>query len=321
MKTRVNRLITHSGSFHADDVMATVVLRWLFPTAAIIRTRDPAILTTTDSADIVYDVGFEYDAVRRRYDHHQPGHPLRDDGTPYSSFGLVWRHHGAEFLKSHYPDDPEDVLRAAWGGIDRRFVIDIDRADNGYVPPGAVASSSETSLSLLVEDFVAPWDDPSQNNDLRFLEALSLFGEVFRKRVGRAVSSARAEAAVLQAFLTAEDPRVVVIPDYMPVGSVIRKHGFDQALYTVERSRSGEWFVTCVRPDGDPFGQRKPLPLEWAGLRDGDLATVTGVEDAVFCHVKRFTCATRSLETALRLARLAVEWEPSPSNTPPQSRP
>jgi uncharacterized UPF0160 family protein len=314
MKTPIQRLITHSGSFHADDVMATVVLLGLYPQAAVIRTREAAILNTTTATDIVYDVGFEYDAALRRYDHHQPGHPLRADGTPYSSFGLVWLHHGADFLRLRFPAEPEGLLRAAWGNIDRRFVIDIDRADNGYTPPGTVASSSETTLSLLVEDFVAAWDDPSQDNDARFLEAVFLFGEVFGKRVGRAVSMARAEAAVLEAFRTADDPRIVVIPDYMPIGSVIRKHGFEEALYTVERSRSGEWFVTCVRLDSDPFGQRKPLPLEWAGLRDADLAAVTGVEDAVFCHGKRFTCATRSLETALRMARLAVEWEPSEKN-------
>lgn len=320
MKTPIKRLITHSGSFHADDVLATVVLSKLFPEASVLRTRDPAILTTTTASDIVYDVGFEYDAERGRYDHHQPGHALREDGTPYSSFGLVWRHHGADFLKDLFPREPDAILRAVWGNIDRRFVIDIDRADNGYVPPGSVASSSETTLSLLVEDFVAPWDDPAGDNEARFREAVSVFGGIFRKRVARTVSLARAEAAVLEAFLTAEDPRIVVIPDYMPIGSVIRKHGFDEALYTVERSRSGEWFVTCVRPEGEPFGQRKPLPLEWAGLRDCDLAEVTGIEDAVFCHVKRFTCATRSLETALRMARLAVDWEPSP-NTAPSSRP
>ncbi|MCS4089887.1 MYG1 family protein [Rhizobium sp. BK176] len=320
MKTPIQRLITHSGSFHADDVLATVVLSKLFPEASVLRTRDPSVLTATTASDIVYDVGFEYDAERGRYDHHQPGHPLREDGTPYSSFGLVWRHHGADFLKTLFPRESEAILRAVWGNIDRRFVIDIDRADNGYVPPGSVASSSETTLSLLVEDFVAPWDDPVGDNEARFYEAVSVFGGIFRKRVARTVSLARAEAAVLDAFRTAEDPRIVVIPDYMPIGSVIRKHGFDEALYTVERSRSGEWFVTCVRPDGEPFGQRKPLPLEWAGLRDGDLAEVTGIEDAVFCHVKRFTCATRSLETALRMARLAVDWEPSP-NTVPSSRP
>jgi uncharacterized UPF0160 family protein len=312
MKPPVLRLITHSGAFHADDVMATVVLSCLYPEAAIVRTRDAAILWSSTVSDIVYDVGFEYDAERRRYDHHQPDHALRDDGTPYSSFGLVWRHHGAEYLRSRFPNETDSVLRAVWGNIDRRFVIDIDRSDNGYVQAGTLASSSETTLSLLIEDFVAPWDDPMQDNDIRFLEAVTVFGGIFGMRLKRTAALARAEAAVLQAFLAAEDPRVVVIPDYMPVGSVIRKNRFDQALYTVEHSRSGEWFVTCVRPDGDPFGQRKPLPAEWAGLRDGDLAAVTGVEDAVFCHVKRFTCATRSLESALRIARLAVEWEPSP---------
>jgi uncharacterized UPF0160 family protein len=124
---------------------------------------------------------------------------------------------------------------------------------------------------------------------------------------------------VVEAFLRAEDPRVVVIPEFAPVGSVISDHAFSEVLFLVERSRSsGDWYVNCVRPAGEPFGQRKPLPAEWAGLRGEALCRVTGIPDAVFCHLARFTCAARSLDSALRLASLALAYEPESA---PERRP
>jgi len=310
MPKPVSRIVTHWGSFHADDVLACYVLLQLHPRAHVLRTRDPKVLSSTDDRDVVIDVGFEYDPARRRYDHHQPGHPLRDDGVPYSSFGLVWLHHGREYLRLLLPDDSGDVVECVWMDVDRNFVSDIDRADNGYVAEGESAVSYATSLSMMVEDLVPSWDDPDQDTDSRFMRAVREFGPTLERRSRRSASLARAEEAVLRAFREAEDPRVVVIPDFMPVGSVVERYGFDDALYLVERSRSGDWFVNCVRPAGEPFGQRKPLPAEWAGLRDADLAAVSGVPDAVFCHIKRFTCAARSLDGALSLARAALDMRP-----------
>ena len=306
MTKTTQRLITHSGSFHADDVLACSVLRRLFPDSEVVRTRDRELLDSTTDADVVFDVGYEYDPVLRRYDHHQPGRPHRLDGSPYSSFGLVWLHHGRSYIAPLLGASDSDLIDAVWEDMDRRFVLSIDHTDNGYVPEGGVTTSTATDISLLVEDFVPAWNDAEADHDARFLAAVELFSTLLERRVSKAASLARARAAVLRAFENAPDPRIVVIPDYMPVGSVVRKHGFDQALYLVERSRSGEWFVNCVRPDGEPFGQRKPLPLAWAGLRGQDLAEVSGVADAIFCHGQRFTCAAQSRESALELAYKAL---------------
>jgi uncharacterized UPF0160 family protein len=254
----------------------------------------------------VFDVGYEYDAERRRYDHHQPGRPLREDGAPYSSFGLVWLHHGRDYIAAYLPQLDKDEVEAVWAATDSHFVTEIDHGDNGYVPPGGSAIDIATSVAFLVEDFVPSWNEPLLDVDMRFAEAVSVFSRHLERRIAKSASHAQAQKAVLAAFLSADDPRVVAIPDYMPVGSVIRKHGFDEVLYLVERSRSGDWFVNCVRPEGEPFGQRKPLPAAWAGLRGAELAAVTGVEDAVFCHLQRFTAAAGSRDSAIRLAYLAV---------------
>ncbi|KFH02123.1 putative GAMM1 protein [Toxoplasma gondii VAND] len=66
---------THSGKFHEDEVLATVMLLSLpeFQNARVVRSRDPAVLAT---CDIVVDVGAEYDPEKRRFDHHQKSFTL-----------------------------------------------------------------------------------------------------------------------------------------------------------------------------------------------------------------------------------------------------
>ena len=84
-------LVTHSGGFHADELLSSVILTRLFPDARLVRSRAPEWITPGGDR-IIYDVGGAYDPAAGIFDHHQRGAPLRDDGQPYSSFGLVWRH-------------------------------------------------------------------------------------------------------------------------------------------------------------------------------------------------------------------------------------
>jgi hypothetical protein len=63
----------------------------------------------------------------------------------------------------------------------------------------------------------------------------------------------------------------------------------DAALYGSASGRASE--------SGGPF---------WAGLRGADLARVSGVDDAVFCHNARFIGGAQSLKGAMQMAALAV---------------
>ena len=55
------------------------------------------------------------------------------------------------------------------------------------------------------------------------------------------------------------------------------------------------------------FEGRKPLPEAWAGKRGSDLAEITGISDSIFCHQFRFIAGTGSRETAIEMARMAVD--------------
>ena len=54
----VETLITHSGSFHADDRLAFSALSLLYPKARLLRTRDAQVISAANGKAIVFDVGF-----------------------------------------------------------------------------------------------------------------------------------------------------------------------------------------------------------------------------------------------------------------------
>ena len=84
---------------------------------------------------------------------------------------------------------------------------------------------------------------------------------------------------------------------------------YPEPLYVVSPDSQGNnyWKIKAVREDPDAsFKNRKDLPESWAGKRDKELAEVTGVSDAIFCHNKLFIAVAGSKEGALKLARIAV---------------
>ena len=83
----ITQLVTHSGGFHADELLSSVILTRLFPNAKLIRSRDAQQIEPA-AGRIIYDVGGQFDAELGIFDHHQRPNPLRQDGQPYSSFGL-----------------------------------------------------------------------------------------------------------------------------------------------------------------------------------------------------------------------------------------
>ncbi len=115
-------IATHNGNFHADDVFSVAALRRIFPSFKLIRTRDLELIA---KADIVIDVGGEYDSDADRFDHHQRGGAgERENGIPYSSFGLIWQKYGLEICQGN-----QDVANA----VDAGLVSTIDAIDCGHV--------------------------------------------------------------------------------------------------------------------------------------------------------------------------------------------
>ena len=98
---------------------------------------------------MIYDIGGAYDAAAGIFDHHHRGAPLREDGQPYSSFGLIWHHFGRDYLS--LSGIPADELEHVHAGFDRSFVLPVDLIDNGAISPSSAGILAGLTLPALLE--------------------------------------------------------------------------------------------------------------------------------------------------------------------------
>lgn len=301
----ITQLVTHSGGFHADELLSSVILTRLYPDATLLRTRDESWIAPAQSR-IVYDVGRDYDAGAQIFDHHQRPTPLRDDGQPYSSFGLIWRHYGPAYLRAL--DLPETDIPDIHASFDADFVLPIDLMDNGALDPSAAGPLlSGLTLPMLLESLKPVFDNRSaQADDEAFANALPIARAFVEAAIARKAAKRRAYSIVMQAIAKAGTARVLELPMGMPFRSAIDAAGADHLLFVVH-PRDSDWAITGIRVREDSFDQRADLPASWAGLTDDALEAACGVAGAKFCHNGRFIAVASTHDAALRMAFLAVE--------------
>jgi uncharacterized UPF0160 family protein len=341
LKTSPVSIGTHNGHFHADEALAVYMLRLLPPyqSSQLIRTRDPALLSTCHT---VVDVGGEYDPATHRYDHHQrtfnttfPSRP-----TKLSSAGLVYMHFGKAIIAQHLgvAEDAEEV-GVIYGKIYESFIEALDAHDNGisvYDPKGIAAAGLENrftdggfSLGAMVSRLNPNWNDPTpsdpaeaqQAEDEKFLVASKRMGEEFSRDLDY----------YTKAWLPARDIVHKAYANRLEYDSKGRILVFDgqsvpwkDHLYTLEEQEGGDakvlyvlypekpspnakWRIQAVPVSKDSFESRKPLPEAWRGFRDEELSEKSGVTGGVFVHAAGFIGGNKNFEGAKAMAVKALD--------------
>lgn len=288
-------IVTHSGSFHPDDVFAVAALRLLFKKqdVNVIRTRDESVIAM---GEWVVDVGGVHDPASQRFDHHQPGAPVRENGIPYAAFGLVWQHVGGELCGS------TEVAAK----IEEQLVQPIDAGDNGinlYTLNDCNVKPFE--LYQVVHSFTPPWGSGGSKDDA-FMAAVA-WAESFLSRYIEQYRAYQAmEQLVHETYEQSADKRVLVFD--VPI-SVVAAVQFTETLVVVcpdDPDTSSNWKATTVRQGLDSFAARILFPESWAGLSDEGLVAASGIDEAIFCHKGRFLFVGASKAAALKAAEQVV---------------
>ena len=294
------RVATHNGTFHADEVFAIAALGLLPEPMEVIRTRDPELLA---GADLRVDVGFRFEPAAGDFDHHQREFDeVRPNGVGYASFGLVWREFGGRIC-----DGDEEVAAV----VEETLVQSVDANDTGQrITESLIEGVRPMSVNGVVGGFNARWDEDltAAEERARFDAAVELAAGIIAREIASAASGRRAVRIVRDAIAAAAesgDARIVTLPDNVPWKQVVVTEA-PEALLVIYPKRQG-FGVETVPVALGTFDNRLDLPAEWAGLENDDLARVTGVDDALFCHAKRFLAVARSREGVERLAELALE--------------
>jgi uncharacterized UPF0160 family protein len=283
-------IATHNGNFHADDVFSIAALKNIFPSFNLIRTRNLELIT---KADIVIDVGGEYDADNGRFDHHQRnGAGQRENGIPYSSFGLVWQKYGLEICQGN-----QDVADS----VDAGLVSSIDAIDCGHVE----GIYKGISLSQTISMFNPTWEENSKFDEC-FNEAVDFASRILTRFISSASGGINAKDIVAKAIDTAEDSRLIVLEKYTHWKKTVHALSSD-ALYMIYPSQSGQWIIQTVPVEPGSFEDRKPLPKEWAGLSDDAFKEEIDIDDATFCHNGLFIAGAESFESIMKMASLALK--------------
>ena len=285
--------ITHGGVFHADEVLATVILSKLFENLVVCRTFKVPDEVSKDV--IVYDIGFG------AFDHHQKGgNGTRENGVPYAACGLIWKEFGHKIVADTC--NPELV----WNLIDRDLIQGIDATDNGAMPKTHYPAHA-MSFSNAISGFNPTWDS-SEDSDDAFVRAVAFAEVVFDSTLSNAISKAKAQQIVDKAIEVSEG-KIMVLNQFVPWQEFLFSSTSEKAegiQFVVFPSNRGGYNWQCVPDKLGSFGQRKAVPTEWKGLRDLDLQKVTGVATASFCHPAGFIGGATTFEDALALAKIAV---------------
>lgn len=292
---KLKKIVTHSGNFHTDEVFACAILSILNEDAVeVVRSRDPLVWET---GDYVVDVGGYYDPALGRFDHHQEGGAgVRENGIPYSSFGLVWKEYGETVCGSAY------VARK----IDERLVQPVDAADNAFETFGVRGPAAPYILHDIICAFRPGWNE-ERTTDEGFFEAVPFAIKILSREIVRTKTEEEGKRHAEEAYKQAEDKRIIVLEDHYPWYEALGSQAEPLFVVKPDRGNMGKWKIEAVQSEAHSFKYRKTLPSSWGGKIGEELAETSGVSDALFCHSKLFIAVAGSKEGALKLAQIAAD--------------
>ena len=309
---------THNGVFHADDVVAVVLVmmfaKLINSNVEIVRSRGSAVIA---KADVVIDVGGVYDPENGRFDHHQRGcEACWKDGTKLSSAGMVWLHYGPALVRDACRFEGEGMgdteKNEVWEEVYKTCVRYIDELDNGQgdLTKGTL---SDSTLSAAIADFNVSGNATEEEHLLAFEDAVLFAQGVLSRRIHQCMEDVKQRISLR----TQHVGEIVVLE--APMDQVIVAVALPQAKLII-MPQYGQWMVVCVPPSREErFSQRKPFPESFAGLRGPTLAAVltdgpakdeAAADEAgaaCFVHGGRFCGGMRSQEAALDLAHQVLK--------------
>lgn len=293
-KQELANVVTHGGLFHADEVLATVILSKVLGDVTVLRTFKVPEGLSDDV--IVYDIGFG------KFDHHQKGgNGARENGVPYAAVGLIWKEYGHQIVENTANHE------LVWELIDRDLIQGVDATDNGAMPKPE-SELSNMSFSNIISGFNPTWDS-NEDSDEAFSKAVEFAETVFENTLKNATAKAKAQKIVEKAIEKSQE-HIMVLEQFVPWQEFVfssENAKASEVQFVVFPSNRGGYNWQCVPDALGSFGQRKTVPSEWRGLSGENLQKVTGVPTANFCHAAGFLGSAETFEDAYALAKLAVE--------------
>lgn len=253
---------THSGTFHADDVFATAFLRIINPDIKIKR------VTSVPSSEVLaFDIG------NGEFDHHSIPKKAREDGTPYASFGKLWK----KFAQELYGD-------FVYKRIDKLLIKDLDLSDNTVAyNPLAEAIAVFNPLS------------GTASGDEEFMEAVDFAQSILERWIKKELKHEEETKEVENIYEKSEDKEIIVLDkhlyfhEYLPTTN---------ALYVIFPSKRGGYVAQAIPKDSDTIELKQPFPSQWLDEKPPYIT---------FCHSSLFMIVADTLDNAIYACKESLD--------------
>ncbi len=263
---------THSGKFHCDDVFSAALLTYLNPDIKIIRGYN----VPEDFDGVVFDIG------GGKFDHHQVGALVRDNGIPYAAFGLLWKEFGTVILSESEAEN-----------FDKTFIQDLDYSDN---------TGERNDLADIISLFNPNWDE-DKDTDECFFEAKEVALKILTKKIELINSINRAKDFVSEGINNAKD-KIVVLSTRAPWKNFVNGTDIEFVVYPSDRGGYNAQGVSTAVGNTE---LKVPFPLEWRGKSEEELKAISKIETLTFCHNSGFLISAGTLDDVIKACKLAQE--------------
>ena len=288
--------VTHSGFFHADEVMASVILMQLYDEIEIRRSRSQEEF---DQADIVFDVG------GGEYDHHNDKKEFRENGIPYAACGLIWRAFGQKLIRKFKPSFSKEQIEEVFYSVDKSIIESIDAVDNGWFSENDEVHMP--TINQLIKGFNPNWNSNIDTEE-QFRKAIAFCTPILLNTINGSVAAIEAEKIVKEAYDQREIENILILEKFCPWKRHLRNYDEDGSIiYVIFKDLVNGYRVQAV-PEPDSNVSIKEFPKEWAGKDPAIINELVEIDDAIFVHPGGFIAGTRSLKSAVRMAELALVY-------------
>ncbi len=157
------------------------------------------------------------------------------------------------------------------------------------------------------DDILQTWRaEPTKGEDMdtQFLQAVDVARAYLERVIQRRQIKEVLKQKAAELYERSAGQSILVSDEYVPRSEFVQHEEVNMVVVPRFDDNPG-WSAVGVQVSETEYLTRVRFPEAWAGLRDEELAAVSGIADAIFCHKDRYLFIARTKESAIKAAKTA----------------
>ena len=270
--------VTHSGTFHVDDVISTIFLSKIFKEINLIRV--PSMNNRSMINKLVFDIGLG------EFDHHQKNrNGKRENGIYYSSIGLLWKKYGKQYLTNINAKNINEVYEY----MDKELIQYIDATDNMQM---------EYLKSKTSPDFIKlcnpEWNE-NVTEEEGFVRALKLADEFWEIYIKHAIAEVEAIEIIIKKTNETKE-NYTIFNKELPYRKAINFLKNKNIKYLIFKSKRECYDIRII-------DQKLEFKKEIIINNIKQARKLSKINDLIYVDTHGKLCCTETLNSAINLVR------------------